>query len=149
MCNLFVKPFFEIFWEKTIIWYTELVLQYSILLGFLSCDEDLNSCSYKIISEVITPFNFIKYLTRSINFFYLGKVPTRFKVAFLLFMASFTFYMLRVNISINIIAMVKPKLDTAIIFKNLTLNNKTDFSSLQEIPVADVLPDVRYISLLI
>lgn len=42
--------------------------------------------------------------------------------------------------------MVKPKLDTAIIFKNLTLNNKTDFSSLQEIPVAELLPDVRYIS---
>ncbi|KAJ6646704.1 Sialin [Pseudolycoriella hygida] len=36
------------------------------------------------------------------------KIPTRFNVAVMLFMACFISYMLRVNISINILAMVEP-----------------------------------------
>ena len=66
----------------------------------------------------------------------------------MMFMASFTFYMLRVNISINIIAMVKPKLDSTAIttYSNLTLNqlnNETHLIPLQELPRFPELPDVR------
>lgn len=50
-----------------------------------------------------------------------AKIPSRFNVAVMLFMACFTSYMLRTNISINLIAMVQ---DT---------NNSTNSS----------LPDVR------
>lgn len=42
-----------------------------------------------------------------IFFFNLDKIPTRFNVAVMLFMATFTAYMLRVNISIAMIPMIK------------------------------------------
>lgn len=47
------------------------------------------------------------------------KIPARLNVGVMLFMACFITYMLRVNISINIIAMVK---DTTIINANNTNN---------------------------
>ena len=36
-----------------------------------------------------------------------GKIPARFNVGVMLFMACFTAYMLRTNISVNLIAMVQ------------------------------------------
>lgn len=38
----------------------------------------------------------------------IDKIPTRFNVAMMLFMACFVAYMVRVNISVNILAMVVP-----------------------------------------
>lgn len=41
------------------------------------------------------------------SFFFPAKIPARFNVGVMLFMACFTAYMLRTNISINLIAMVE------------------------------------------
>lgn len=41
-------------------------------------------------------------------YFISDKIPTRFNVGVMLFMACFISYMLRVNMSINILAMVEP-----------------------------------------
>lgn len=49
---------------------------------------------------MIKLFSLLSYTT--------GKIPTRLNVGLLLFMACFISYMLRVNMSINILGMVEP-----------------------------------------
>ncbi|XP_055625542.1 sialin-like [Toxorhynchites rutilus septentrionalis] len=43
----------------------------------------------------------------------IGRIPTRFNIAIMLFMSCFVSYMLRVNMSVNILAMVNPTQNTA------------------------------------
>jgi hypothetical protein len=69
---------------------------------------------FSIDSAVISTFNHSSGLhgastgASKFSFFsFLGKIPARFNVAVMLFMACFTAYMLRTNISINLIAMVQ------------------------------------------
>lgn len=56
-------------------------------------------------------FQFIIFTLNDYNKYFFSipeKIPTRFNVGVMLFMACFISYMLRVNISINILAMVEP-----------------------------------------
>lgn len=68
----------------------------------------------------------------------LGSIPTRMVIGIMIFMACLFSYMLRVNMSINLIAMVQPRINAdsgeASIPECLIVNNVTQGKNVTNIP---------------
>ncbi|KFB47840.1 hypothetical protein ZHAS_00015886 [Anopheles sinensis] len=87
--------------------------------SYMKHDFDINdNCTFRI-----------GYATRGAKLFYASspyRIPTRFNVSIMLFMACLISYMLRVNMSVNILAMVQPIQSSA--KQPVPANTTSDFS---------------------